>query len=207
MNSQISDFQIPQLHSRVFLNRTVPPTTERTAAARSEAVTIGTGLNPKLLRNGNRSKVCSWRDSRHRNSAATAPHSRPSSEYLLRGSLPAPNPTLLQLLSQRPSDAEATFTQPGASPLLLPGAPGPSPGLSARDPAQSSSRPLPGLGLCQGSRALPASILRPFPLLSHPEIALAPPQCRRREAGPGEKERGRLAAAGAAVGPALTLCT
>lgn len=93
-----------------------------------------------------------------------------------------------------PSDPDAALPQPGASLLPLPGAPSPSPDSSARHPPRSSSRRLAGHRRRQGSRSLPVSILRPFPLPSHPYCGLAPPRRRQRKAGPGGKEAGAVSA-------------
>lgn len=143
-----------ELHSRAFLNRTVPPTTKRRAAARSEAVTIGTVLYANLLRNRNRSKVSSWRASGTATLPVTAPHSGSSSECLPRGSPTAPNPRhtcpLAAALSKafRPrscftptrripaastcrSGSLPRFLGPASFPELIPATarPGPPPGI------------------------------------------------------------------------------
>lgn len=110
----------------------------------------------------------------------------------LGGHAQPPTPATPALWQPPSSGPGAALPQPGAFPQLLPVGPGPCPGFSARRPPRSSSQRLPGLGLCQGSRSLPESILRPFPLLPHPQIDLAPPQWRRRKAGPGEKEAGAV---------------
>lgn len=100
-------------------------------------------------------------------------------------------PALLQPPSQRPPGPGAALPQPGAFPQLLPVGPGPCPGFSARRPSRSSSQRLPGLGLRQGSRSLPESILRPFPPPSPPANRPGPTPVEaeegrtRREGGEG----------------------
>ena len=191
MNSQISGFQIPQLHSRAFLNRTVPATTKRRATVGSKAVTIGTGLNPKLPRNNNRGKVCSWRASLDRNSARYRPSERlqqpiPTSRVALSPQHP-PHPPPAAALSEAfwprrcfyPNTAHPRASTWGCG--SLPGLLGPpsSPELIL---ATARTPPPPGIQVPRGLHPPPLS--SPFPS----QIDLAPP--RGSEGGGTRREGG-----------------